>query len=80
MGQCAFFFQIFSEDELKKLLQNAPEYKDKLKPKAVKLVYEDIVWALGIRNKWLGQLPRYLKEAEEAYGAKQVMSQVILED
>ncbi|XP_066359274.1 uncharacterized protein [Miscanthus floridulus] len=72
--------QIFSEDELKKLLQNAPEYKDKLKPKAVKLVYEDIVWALGIRNKWLGQLPRYLKEAEEAYEAKQVMSQVILED
>ncbi|XP_066358836.1 uncharacterized protein [Miscanthus floridulus] len=68
--------QIFSEDELKKLLQNAPEYKDKLKPKAVKLVYEDIVWALGIRNKWLGQLPRYLKEAEEAYEAKQV----ILED
>lgn len=62
--------QIFLEDEHKKLLQNAPEYKDKLKPKAVKVVYEDIVWTLGIRNKWLGQLPRYLKEAEEAYEAK----------
>ncbi|RLN34977.1 hypothetical protein C2845_PM03G27160 [Panicum miliaceum] len=65
---------IFSEDELKNLQKDAPKYKDKLKRKSVQIVYEDIVWALGIRNKWLGKLLRYLKDAEEACKAKQAMS------
>jgi nucleolar protein 58 len=72
MGQCVFP-HIFSEDERKKLLKDAPEYKGKLKPRCVLLVYEDIVWAPETRNKWLGLLPCYLKNAEEAYEAKQVM-------
>lgn len=54
--------------------KDAPKYKDKLKRKSVQIVYEDIVWAIGLRNKWLGQLPCYLKDAEEAYKAKQAMN------
>ncbi|CAN6233157.1 unnamed protein product [Urochloa humidicola] len=66
--------KIFSEEEHISLERDAPKYEDKLWRRPILVTYNQIVRARMIRNKWLRQLPYYLKEAEGASTAEQVMS------